>query len=163
MSLSLSDVQTLAGVAMGVDSNPTSLVGRFAGLSPEEQQLKMPLWGWVGLALGGGVAAYFLLRQTFGAESPSRPKRAARDWDPDEGSETNEEERDLFRNGKQLKLVSNPSKRRTRRSVKKRAKLQKPKKSATPKKATTPKKAPKHRDTKRPCKAKLLIGKRRSV
>lgn len=69
MSLSFSDLETLSNVAMKVDANPIVLVGRFLGLSAEEQSAGVPKWGWFALAAGAAVAGGFLLKERF-AKNP---------------------------------------------------------------------------------------------
>jgi hypothetical protein len=73
MSLSFSDLETLSNVAMKVDANPVVLLGRFLGLSAEEQSAGVPKWGWIALAAGAAVAGGFLLKEKFAKNpEPSR-------------------------------------------------------------------------------------------
>jgi hypothetical protein len=79
MSLSFSDLETLSNVAMKVDANPVVLVGRFLGLSAEEQAVGVPKWGWIALAAGAAVAGGLLLQKKFSknydSESAHRKKK----------------------------------------------------------------------------------------
>lgn len=55
MNVSLTDLANVAQFARSVDPHPVRFSGRMLGLTPAEQQ-NIPPWGWMGLALGAGIA-----------------------------------------------------------------------------------------------------------
>lgn len=65
MSLSLADIETISNVATRIDANPVLLLGRFFGLSAQEQKAGVPTWGWIALGVGVLVAGGVLLHQKY--------------------------------------------------------------------------------------------------
>lgn len=87
MALSLADLETISNVAMRMDANPVTLLGRVLGLSAQEQAAGVPKWGWIALAAGAAVAGGLVLRKHFskngggksdGAKRASKKKKVIR-------------------------------------------------------------------------------------
>ena len=53
------DVITLVRTARKLDGNPFSLAGKLVGLGAEEQKVGIPVWAWLTVGLGIGVALGF--------------------------------------------------------------------------------------------------------
>jgi hypothetical protein len=94
MSLSLADIETISNVATRIDANPVLLLGRFFGLSAEEQRAGVPTWGWIALGVGVAVAGGLLLHRKYAKNS----------------SEDDDEEEDE-KPKKRVKKRKNPAKR----------------------------------------------------
>ena len=65
MSLSLADIETISNVATRIDANPVLLLGRFFGLSAQEQKAGVPTWGWIALGVGVLVTGGILLHRRY--------------------------------------------------------------------------------------------------
>lgn len=78
MSFGLVDVQALTDVAQKVDPNPISFVGRFVGMTPDEQRAGFPSWAFLALGVLGGTAAGWFLHIRFGQAKFLQKNRRSR-------------------------------------------------------------------------------------